>query len=589
MSSTKKSNTTAASGTAATADGGEQGFKIPVVSAKQQPRKHKVIQFGYTVTVEGEVPDLYRFQYPPNLSNPEELFPGIVPAGFTASVEVEDMVLYLHTRQGNFGPEFQVCYGTMDNPVADWSSNIDALWMETLAVIEEYGTASEDALEFLDADPHFLFGIADPSTQKALEKAAAVPVLKCLGQKPVLEEWFEYLNADRDTEKRYMWVVESFAEVELPAPWTSFKGVGSIVCYLNNETNETTWKHPFYEYFAQLLDHCRKATAEEHIKLRINRMLWTYEADCAADLAHQQPLISPKYVMLMADVLDIDVKTEPFLVATLKTFLKAFSQQYRLEEDLDLQEIKWCMEIVENERQKADIAGRMAQKEEVDEDQARAIDPLVHAQVYCVDCGNLGTVYCTDCQDALCDDCYERLHEKGNRKNHNRNTLLPCNLCQVYPAKLQCTYTFGTFCHECYARKHVKTLPKFLDLKPTKIDYRKSNRGTDAKKEPQKLDLGKDWRSFYDMRGTRYYYNFKTGESMRGGTTEASTERDMVTLERYLTSLSQDVNPKQMKYFAKKMDDLNLSNTSFKSPVKRKPTRVDPDTPSTAAPSSPMK
>ena len=65
----------------------------------------------------------------------------------------------------------------------------------------------------------------------------------------------------------------------------------------------------------------------------------------------------------------------------MKTFLKAFSQQYRLEEDLDLQEIKWCMEIVENERQKADIAARMEKGKEVEDDQSGAIDPLVHAQV----------------------------------------------------------------------------------------------------------------------------------------------------------------------------------------------------------------
>merc|ERR1719324_1040264 len=295
---------------------------------------------------------------------------------------------------------------------------------------------SEDALNFLDADPLWLFGVADPATQRALEKTAVVPMLRCMGQRPCIEEWFAYLNADEEGDAAFRWVVESFAEVELPQPYTSFKGVGSIVCYLNNETNETTWKHPFYEYFAQLLDHCRKATAEEHIKLRINRMLWTYEADCAADIASQQPLISPKYVMLMADILEIDVKTEPTLVATLKTFLKAFSQQYRLEEDLDLQEIKWCMEIVENERHKADIAARMEKGKEVEDDQSGAIDPLVHAQLYCVESGNLATVYAADCGDCFCEEEYERLHEKGNRKNHNRNTLLPCNLCQVYPAKL---------------------------------------------------------------------------------------------------------------------------------------------------------
>ena len=29
----------------------------------------------------------------------------------------------------------------------------------------------------------------------------------------------------------------------------------------------------FYDYFAQLMDHCKRATIEEHIKLRLNRML----------------------------------------------------------------------------------------------------------------------------------------------------------------------------------------------------------------------------------------------------------------------------------------------------------------------------
>jgi hypothetical protein len=357
---------------------------------------------------------------------------------------------------------------------------------------------------------------------------------------------------------------------------------------LNNETNETTWKHPFYEYFAQLLDHCRKATTEEHIKLRINRMLWTYEADCAADIASQQPLISPKYVMLMADILDVDVRNEPTLVATLKTFLKAFSQQYRLEEDLDLQEIKWCMEIVENERQKADIASRMEKREEIDEDQSRAIDPLVHAQIYCVDCGVLGTVYCTDCQDALCDDCFGRLHEKGNRKKHNKNILLPCSLCQVYPAKLQCTYTFGVFCHECYARKHVKTLPKFLDLKPTKIDYRKSNSGLEGNGVgvQEKTDYGKDWHSFYDMRGTRYWYNFRTQESMRGAQTHGEEETDRAAIERTLNALAQDVNPKTLQFYATKKD--KLGSPSPKRSAKKTKSEFQPSTPSTTA-SSPRK
>ena len=38
-------------------------------------------------------------------------------------------------------------------------------------------------------------------------------MLKCVGAKPVLGEWFAYLNADGQVDKAFAWVVESFAEV----------------------------------------------------------------------------------------------------------------------------------------------------------------------------------------------------------------------------------------------------------------------------------------------------------------------------------------------------------------------------------------
>jgi len=540
--------------------------KIPVVSAKAQPRKHKVIQFGYTVTIDGEVPDSYRFQYPVSAENPEELFPGIVPAGFSAEVTEGEVTLFLHTRKGPLAPEYQICYGVVDRVMVDWSESIDAQWMEALTVLEQYETLPEESLDFLDADPLFLFGIADASTQKALEKASTVPMLKCIGPKPVLGEWFAYLNADMDVDKSFTWVIESFAEVELPAPWTSYKGVGSIVCYLNNETNETTWKHPFYDYFAQLLDHCRRASREEHIKLRINRMLWSYEADCAQDITNQQPLISPKCIKDMADVLEVNLPEEPFMVGTLKTFLKAFSQQYRLEEDLDLQEIKWCVEIVENERTKASIAGQMPNAAEKDDAEEDGIKPTVHAQLYCVESGNLATVYAADCGDCFCEEEYERLYAKGNRAKMKPVNIIPCSLCQVYPAKLQCTYTFGNFCHECYARKHVKTLPRFLDLKPVKIDYRAANPIGYKQSEPlnpgnagksskgSEPDLGAHWHAFYDMRGCKYFYNFKTEESLRRPTEEkakADVDNDVT-----LVNLAQSRDAKKLKVYATKTADL---------------------------------
>merc|ERR1719158_2381071 len=125
--------------------------KIPVVSVKAQPRKHKVIQFGYTVTVDGEVPDEYRFQYPVSAENPDELYPGIIPAGFSAEVVVQDVSLFLHTRQAAMAPEYQICYQEVDNVMVDWADSVDAQWMETLSVLEEYQQLTEDSLDFLDA------------------------------------------------------------------------------------------------------------------------------------------------------------------------------------------------------------------------------------------------------------------------------------------------------------------------------------------------------------------------------------------------------------------------------------------------------
>merc|ERR1711933_510590 len=108
----------------------------------------------------------------------------------------------------------------------------------------------------------------------------------------------------------------------------------------------------------------------------------------------------------------------------------------------------------------------------------------------------------------------------------------------TYPAKLQCTYTRGKYCVDCYTKKHAKTLPKFLDLKPLKIDYRRSAKldgiangsivedvcvsmeDQEAKEgfskpAPLETTLGEKWHAFYDLRGVKYYYNFETQESMR--------------------------------------------------------------------------
>jgi hypothetical protein len=565
------------------AEGGAQQEKIPIVIGRQFTPEFKVKTLGYTVLIEGEVPEPYRFQYAPAADSPDVMSPGVIPAGFCASLpckanEVQnDTYLYLMTREGSgLGPEFQCTYSTPQNILIDWTDDIDALWTEALGALEEHGDMSEVGLDILDSDPLWLFGLASADTQRLLEKAARIPMLRCLGPRPTIGDWFSYINADTKMDADYTWVVEAFSEVELPSPWVSFKGVGNMVCYLNEESQDTTWKHPFYDYFAQLMDHCKRATFEEHIKLRLNRMLWSYEAECATKIEEQQPLLSPKYIQILGQIFKVDLQAEPALVRTLKIFLKAFSQQYRLEDELSDQEIRWSVEIIENERKKIEMVAELkATREmyglnehgETAEAVARReredpIHPLVHAQVWCVECSKLGTCFCIGCQDAYCEECFLRIHEKGQRRKHEFNYLSPCSICQVFPAKLQCTYSFGLFCHECYARKHVKTLPKFLDLKPVKVDYRVPGGGSgwqrnkaDVKPPSKSLatTLGAEWHSFFDPRGREYYHNFGTGEFGRRPEkgVPAGEKPRSETAEGYLKGIAESKGGRKLKLFSK--------------------------------------
>lgn len=52
-----------------------------------------------------------------------------------------------------------------ENVLLDWTVDVDALWIETLQTLEDNRELSEEALDFLDADPLSLFGIADPVSE----------------------------------------------------------------------------------------------------------------------------------------------------------------------------------------------------------------------------------------------------------------------------------------------------------------------------------------------------------------------------------------------------------------------------------------
>merc|ERR1719388_336543 len=80
---------------------------------------------------------------------------------------------------------------------------------------------------------------------------------------------------------------------------------------------------------------------------------------------------------------------------------------------------------------------------------------------------------CLECKDYLCLQCYDKLHQRGARRFHAPFRLIPCALCLTMPAKLHCTFTDKSLCHECYAMRHIKMLPPDAKENPARrINYK---------------------------------------------------------------------------------------------------------------------
>jgi hypothetical protein len=251
------------------------------------------------------------------------------------------------------------------------------------------------------------------------------------------------------------------------------------------------------------------------------------------------PLISPWSVKRLADILHVDIIKEPYQVPNIKGFLRTFSLQYRMDTKIAAEEVKACLEVLADERQKSQVDPDMFPQRDLD-----AIFKLDGDQIYCTECGLVATRYCTSCQDCLCKPCCERLHLRGKRASHVINKILPCFLCATKPSRLQCTFDFNTYCTDCYSRKHAKTLPANLDLRPLRIDYSINNNSCNITSGPCSLKhslaskisggrflgdpvsneqrtlmntntVSRGWHPFLDSSGLVYFYNFQTQESMR--------------------------------------------------------------------------
>jgi hypothetical protein len=272
------------------------------------------------------------------------------------------------------------------------------------------------------------------------------------------------------------------------------------------------------------------------------------------------PLLSPGTVRKIAEVLAVDLAREPFQVINMKTFLKTFIIQYQVDGQLDATEVESCLEMIEQERLRRDAGN----------DTVEDISNGNCAQLFCAECEKIATRYCTACRDCFCNVCCTRMHSKGNRLKHHVNDIIPCFLCGILPSRLQCSYTFQTFCTTCYNRLHVKTLPiQILDLRAIPINYsltfntfspnhdnlspEADNSDTTHSPIGEKVSkriLSSDWHPFIDASGITYYFNFKTRECMRRPENESPPmlADEVLRIERSIKRVVFGTGPKTLEF-----------------------------------------
>lgn len=509
--------------------------------------KHKVITFGEQYVAETrEEQQLYSFRHQKaNLVVTE----GNIPVGFLSTLWLEEgYPLFLETRAGVWedkeepppGPEYSVSWKPEREPVPpagldgnNWMRNLDQLWINVISHFERRNILSEDSLDFLDADPFVLFGIDSRVTQQALIKMQRFPALMCESVQPSLKEWSQYMRIPQD-EECCRWLVEAMAETELPKPWTCYKGAGSIVCFLRSDNGAITWKHPFYDYFRQMREYCRQAKKEEIMQMRITRLMWSYEGTRVETEHYQEPLISPECVAALGKIFGFDLRVEGCVVRNLKGCLKTFAKQWRDVCEIDINDVVLADEVLHKDSAK--YQEMKAEWSDENHSFELQLKTMIGGKIQCCNCSAIALAFCLECKDYLCLECYDTLHQKGQRRQHAPFRLVSCSYCLEMPARLHCSFTDKSTCHECYALKHVPVLPPDgKENPPRRIEYDKQyiRYATFAKerrenfvqrlKEQREEEgedryesvLSTDWHPFYDSRGVKYFHNFFTGERMR--------------------------------------------------------------------------
>lgn len=318
-----------------------------------------------------------------------------------------------------------------DFTLIPWGVDAQGLWNQLRYIVEKDDTRD---VSFFDKDPWQTFGIADKTVQSRIrsEKSAAIVtgILKCSLDTGASskEQVREYLKLEPE-DSPYDWILDAIMAEPLPTHFSRHVSDGSVY-WVDGRTGLSTWAHPLYGKYRSMLEKAREARP-----LTDAKSVAVFQLGC---ISH--PDESLENISELARIFAVDLKHEPFLVAPIKKTLHHMSAVGSV-----------SLHTVDDFRYM--VAQRRAEYTSLERTLSLQI-----AKTKCIECEERSaSIYCSDCGDFFCQECFAYIHSTGSRKLSHKRTqveLQECSDCEVLVAVLSCSDCKDAYCLVCFEKFH---------------------------------------------------------------------------------------------------------------------------------------
>lgn len=447
-----------------------------------------------------------------------------IPVGYKVIIKWHEDEIVFMTRQGTYGPEFQIVYlpkspSQDDFTLFEWNPSIAEIWQQFLIVLQGKEDNDDKDHSIFHQGPWRTFGVTRDEVQIALQQGTDhkrnIPgKLYCAppGDQPSLEEHATYLGFDHSNDDNYLWICAAFKDEPLPNHIYQYVRDGEVY-FVDGRTQDSTWKHPHYDKYKRMLQTARVQKPlpfwQDIMAFRIEFLLTSLYAppdgDAPPDVTGEYPLVETvENVHEMARIFRVEIKNEPFLVHVLRRSLRHYGNAVREKRKVrDVADFRNLMQryrdIVEQFERSRDVEARKIKRMKV-----------------CVQCDQKDAViFCNQCRDFFCQGCFDRLHSRGRRQKHGRTwvEMGMCAECQESSALFYCVHCADPYCRDCFQewhvrggrRNHVPIVLRSFNSQAGVLPEAGPAMGT----ESQKIlaQARSYWFRFIDENGINLYYN----------------------------------------------------------------------------------